>query len=81
MNRIESDACWFQGELLERMGSGTPPITDKPLVVRVNFATASASEILAAALRDNCRAPLVGTKTFGYGAPLLGIEPGTSDPD
>uniref|UniRef100_A0A7S4GJ77 PDZ domain-containing protein n=1 Tax=Eutreptiella gymnastica TaxID=73025 RepID=A0A7S4GJ77_9EUGL len=54
-----------EGELLERMGSGTPPITDKPLVVRVNFATASASEILAAALRDNCRAPLVGTKTFG----------------
>lgn len=40
-------------------------LTQKPLVVLVDNGTASASEILAAALRDNKRASLVGTRTFG----------------
>ncbi|KAH7283263.1 hypothetical protein KP509_35G069200 [Ceratopteris richardii] len=44
-----------------------PPLTRAPLMILVNEHTASASEIVAAALHDNCRAVLVGHKTFGKG--------------
>ncbi|MCQ2958060.1 MAG: S41 family peptidase, partial [Candidatus Gastranaerophilales bacterium] len=40
---------------------------DRPLAVLTNGLTASASEILAAALQDNNRAVLVGEKTYGKG--------------
>ena len=38
------------------------PLTSAPLTLMVNEHTASASEIFAGALRDNCRALLVGTR-------------------
>ena len=43
------------------------PITDLPLIVLVNSNTASSSEILVSALKDNERAKVVGTKTYGKG--------------
>ncbi len=41
--------------------------TDKPLILLVNSNSASASEIFSGAVRDNGRAEIVGTKTFGKG--------------
>ncbi|MEM7712438.1 MAG: S41 family peptidase [Cyanobacteria bacterium P01_A01_bin.68] len=41
-------------------------LTDKPLIIIINDATASGAEILSAALQENNRAILIGTKTNGY---------------
>ena len=43
-------------------------LTSAPLVVLVNHGTSGPAEILAAALKENNRAQLVGDRTFGSGA-------------
>jgi carboxyl-terminal processing protease len=53
-----------RGESDEIAANGTA-LTDLPLAVLVNGNSASSSEILTGALRDNHRATIVGSRTFG----------------
>lgn len=62
------------GSRLEMKVSRDGILLDRPLVVLINKGSASASEIVAGALRDHKRAILVGENSFGKGTVQQAVD-------
>ena len=57
-----------------------PSSTTPPIVIWINSNTASALELVTAALHDNCRAIVMGEKSFGKGViqSVYGLQNGAA---
>ena len=85
-----SDMFLDKGEIVSTKGRNTQPRTfsaqkdglyeDIPMVVLINQNSASASEIVSAALQDHKRAAIVGQRSYGKGSVqnILELEDGNS---
>ncbi len=93
VNQATSIAGWFlekgqlilseqdkNGEKTELVSNGPSNFASVPLVVLINNGSASASEILAGALKDNRKVPIIGVTSFGKGTvqQIINLDDGSS---
>lgn len=93
VNQATSIAGWFldkgqlilseqdkNGEKTELTSSGPSNFASIPLVVLINDGSASASEILAGALKDDRKVPIIGVTSFGKGTvqQIISLDDGSS---
>jgi carboxyl-terminal processing protease len=65
----------FEGALMQRH----PDLVDKPVVILVNENSASASELLTGAMKDNKEAYVIGNQTYGKGIGQITFRNGLPD--